>query len=62
MSESERETRRLEALRHEMEHGEQPAPLPPPEIEVLQQMLSETLGREMAARAEVVRLQRKARS
>jgi hypothetical protein len=60
MSESERETRRLEALRHEMEHGKEPTPLPPPEIEVLQQMLSETLSREMAARAEVVRLRRQA--
>jgi hypothetical protein len=43
-----------------MEHGKEPTPLPPPEIEVLQQMLSETLSREMAARAEVVRLRRQA--
>ena len=61
MSESERESRRLEAMRHQLEHGDTPAPPPPPEIEVLQQMLSETLSREMAARAEVVRLRRQAR-
>ena len=37
------------------------AAAPPPEIEVLQQMLSETLSREMAARVEAVRLRRQAR-
>jgi len=48
---------REQRLREQMTTREHP-PMPPPEMEALQQMLNDAINREIVLRAEIVRLRR----
>ena len=48
---------REQRMREQMTTAEQP-PMPPPEMEALQQMLNDAINREIVLRAEIVRLRR----